>query len=191
MTESEIAGKLFFFDTAGSAAGKDRSSGEAELILRARSGENDAFTELYRMFAPMVHGVVLARVPFDDVQDIVQEVFLAAFRNLAGFRNESSFGAWLGSIARNHAADHYRRSKPQESLIEEFRGKECRRAEANEVMAAIRSLPITYRETLILRLVEGMTGQEIAERAGMTPGSVRVNLHRGMELLRQELGIKR
>jgi RNA polymerase sigma-70 factor, ECF subfamily len=52
----------------------------------------------------------------------------------------------------------------------------------------IRSLPETYRETLILRLVEGMTGPEIAARTGLTHGSVRVNLHRGMQQLRAKLG---
>ena len=56
------------------------------------------------------------------------------------------------------------------------------------MLAAIRRLPEAYRETLVLRLVEGMTGPEIAERTGLTPGSVRVNLHRGMQLLREALG---
>ena len=56
-------------------------------------------------------------------------------------------------------------------------------------MSALRSLPEAYRETLMLRLVEGMTGVEIAERTGLKPESVRVNLHRGMEMLRQKLGI--
>jgi len=54
-------------------------------------------------------------------------------------------------------------------------------------MATIRTLPDAYRETLVLRLVEGMTGQEIAERTGLTPASVRVNLHRGMKQLRERL----
>ena len=64
-------------------------------------------------------------------------------------------------------------------------------AEAANILAAIRSLPDAYRETLILRLVEGMTGPEIAERTGLTPGSVRVNLHRGMQQLREKLEIGR
>jgi RNA polymerase sigma-70 factor (ECF subfamily) len=58
---------------------------------------------------------------------------------------------------------------------------------AAAVLDAVRSLPDAYRETLILRLVEGMTGPEIAARTGLTPGSVRVNLHRGMEQLRAKL----
>jgi RNA polymerase sigma-70 factor (ECF subfamily) len=56
------------------------------------------------------------------------------------------------------------------------------------ILEVIRRLPEAYRETLILRLVEGMTGPEIAERTGLTAGSVRVNLHRGMQMLREKLG---
>jgi RNA polymerase sigma-70 factor (ECF subfamily) len=59
--------------------------------------------------------------------------------------------------------------------------------EALAVLALIRTLPEAYRDTLVLRLVEGLTGPEIAERTGLTPASVRVNLHRGMKLLREKL----
>ena len=57
------------------------------------------------------------------------------------------------------------------------------------MLAPIRRLPEAYREPLLLRLVEGRTGPEIARATGLTHGSVRVNLHRGMQLLRAELGI--
>jgi RNA polymerase sigma-70 factor (ECF subfamily) len=59
--------------------------------------------------------------------------------------------------------------------------------EAWFVLAEVRRLPEAYRETLVLRFVEGLTGPEIAELTGLTPGSVRVNLHRGVELLRARL----
>ena len=62
--------------------------------------------------------------------------------------------------------------------------------EAARMLEAVRSLPEAYRETLVLRLVEGMTGPEIAARTGMTAASVRVNLHRGMKLLREKLGLE-
>ena len=61
------------------------------------------------------------------------------------------------------------------------------KARQSEILDAIRALPDAYRETLILRLVEGMTGPEIAARTGLTHGSVRVNLHRGMQQLRAKL----
>jgi RNA polymerase sigma-70 factor (ECF subfamily) len=60
---------------------------------------------------------------------------------------------------------------------------------AKEVLDFIRQLPDAYRETLVLRFVEGMTGPEIAVRTGLTPASVRVNLHRGMKLLRAKMGV--
>jgi len=58
------------------------------------------------------------------------------------------------------------------------------------VLEVICGLPEAYRETLVLRLVEGMTGPEIANRTGLTPASVRVNLHRGMKLLREKLHLE-
>jgi len=64
-------------------------------------------------------------------------------------------------------------------------------AQASEALRAIRRLPEAYRETLILRLVEGLSGPEIAQLTGLTPQSVRVNLHRGMGRLRDALGIAR
>jgi RNA polymerase sigma-70 factor (ECF subfamily) len=67
------------------------------------------------------------------------------------------------------------------------RGTASARADARAVLEAIRSLPEAYRDPLILRLVEGFTGQEIADRTGLTPASVRVNQHRGMKLLREKL----
>lgn len=81
--------------------------------------------------------------------------------------------------------------KPTEELTEDVKGKNDSNARAREILTAIRALPETYKETLILRLIEGMTGNEIAEQTGLTPESVRVNLHRGMKMLRQKLGVKR
>ena len=162
---------------------------EEHLVDRTRAGDAEAFGELYRMFAPLVHGVVLARVPHNEVQDIVQEVFLSAYNSLHTLRDKAKVGAWLATIARNRAMEYYRQSRPTEELSEEMRGRDNLNAEAHEILNAIRSLPLTYRETLVLRLVEGMTGNEIAERTGLKPESVRVNLHRGMEMLRQRLGI--
>jgi RNA polymerase sigma-70 factor (ECF subfamily) len=132
---------------------------------------------------------VLARVPNCDVRDIVQDVFLAAYNNLDTLRDKNAIGAWLARIARNRAAEFYRQSRTTEELSDDLTSKNNPDAEAREILAAIRSLPETYRETLVLRLVEGMTGNEIAERTGLKPESVRVNLHRGMDLLRQTLGV--
>jgi RNA polymerase sigma-70 factor (ECF subfamily) len=111
-----------------------------------------------------------------------------AFRNLDKLRDDNAFGSWLATIARNRAAEFHRRQKSTEELTEEIKQENSSEAAAaHEILIAIRALPETYRETLVLRLVEGMTGPEIAARTGLKAESVRVNLHRGMKLLREKL----
>ena len=161
---------------------------EAGWVAAARDGDRVAFGRLYERFAPMVHGLLLARVPRSDVDDLVQDVFLQAMRRLGTLRSDESFGPWLAAIARNRARDHYRRGRDTVELPDHLPGEPHPEGEALAVLAAVRRLPEAYRETLVLRLVEGMTGPEIAERTGLTPGSVRVNLHRGMQMLREALG---
>jgi RNA polymerase sigma-70 factor (ECF subfamily) len=181
-------GNLLFIERRQEAA--EVQSPEAALVEAARAGDRAAFERLYYSFAPLVHGVLLARVPYGEVSDLVQDVFLSAFRKLGALRDPARFGPWVAIIARNRAADFYRRARETEELHEGLAQCAGHEAEASEVLEIIRALPEAYRETLVLRLVEGMTGPEIAERTGLRPGSVRVNLHRGMKLLRQGLGLK-
>jgi RNA polymerase sigma-70 factor (ECF subfamily) len=160
---------------------------DARLVEDVRGGSPGAFECLYERYARMVHGILLARVPRRDVEDLVQEVFLTVHRRLSTLRDARALGGWLAMIARNRAMDHLRRRTEHEALPKELAAPRGAQAEAAEALEAIRGLPEAYREPLILRLVEGMTGPEIAERTGLTPGSVRVNLHRGMQQLRVKL----
>ena len=162
-------------------------SDDAELARAARHGSRSAFGRLYDRYARMVHGIVLARVPRTEVDDLVQDVFLAAWRQLSTLRDDGAFGGWLAMIARNRAHDYHRRSREFAELPENLPAAERHSPEALAALEAIRALPEAYREPLLLRLVEGMSGEEIAARTGMTPASVRVNLHRGMKQLRQIL----
>jgi len=165
------------------------------LVSAARDGDRAAFGRLYDRYARMVHGILLARVPPREVDDLVQEVFLLALRQLHALRDVSRFGPWLGTITRNRANDYFRKAIPFEKVTEPVSENQsgsrtphhAAEQEADMILAAVRALPEPYREPLILRLVEGMTGPEIAERTGLTHGSVRVNLFRGMRLLRERL----
>jgi RNA polymerase sigma-70 factor (ECF subfamily) len=165
------------------------------LVSAARDGDRAAFGRLYGRYARMVHGILLARVPPREVDDLVQEVFLLALRQLHSLRDLSRFGAWLGTITRNRANDYFRKAIPQEKVTEPVSEGQAEsrttnnvaEQEAAAILAVVRGLPESYREPLILRLVEGMTGPEIAVRTGLTHGSVRVNLCRGMQLLREKL----
>jgi RNA polymerase sigma-70 factor (ECF subfamily) len=158
------------------------------VVLAARRGDRAAFGELYRRFHRAVHGVVLSRVPYGEAADLVQDTFAVALERLPQLADAAAFPGWLMSIARNKAVDHHRGKKPVDELVD-VPVPAPRSAEIAEVLAALRELPEAYRETLILRLVEGLTGPEIAEQTGLSAGSVRVNLHRGMKLLRERLGL--
>ena len=162
---------------------------DGQLVRSALAGDPAAFSRLYERYGRVVHGLLLARIARDEVEDLVQDVFLTAWRRLADLRDPAAFGGWIAMIARNRATDFHRRTADFVELPDnlESPGTASGEADANVALAAIRSLPDAYRETLILRLVEGLSGPEIAERTGLTPGSVRVNLHRGMKLLREKL----
>jgi RNA polymerase sigma-70 factor (ECF subfamily) len=146
----------------------DRELSLGSTVRAVAAGDRDAFARLYADYSRMVHAVLLGRIPRRDVDDLVQDVFLTAYTRIR--------------------TDYLRQSREQVELPAELPGGDPIDAEAFAVLDVIRSLPDAYRDTLLMRLVEGMSGQEIADRTGLAPGSVRVNLHRGMKLLREKLG---
>jgi RNA polymerase sigma-70 factor (ECF subfamily) len=175
--------------TAGAGAlPRERDVGRPEpLVAAALAGDRTAFAGLYARYVRLVHGILLSRIPPGEVEDLVQDVFLTALQQLGTLRDPAAFGGWIGAIARNRATDYLRRAPKTIELSDKNGGSGGAAGDAHFVLAQIRSLPEAYRETLTLRLVEGMTGSEIAARTGLTEGSVRVNLHRGMKQLRERL----
>jgi RNA polymerase sigma factor (sigma-70 family) len=97
----------------------------------------------------MIHGILLARVPPGEVDDLVQDVFLQAMPRLVSLRDDARFGAWLAAIARNRANDFFRRAKPTTDLsesraaehIEDRGATSAKLAQASAILAAIRALP--------------------------------------------------
>jgi RNA polymerase sigma-70 factor, ECF subfamily len=97
------------------------------LIAAAQDGDRAAYGELYRRFAPTVHGVLLARVAPDAVNDLLQDVFLKAMLAIGKLHDHDHFGAWLCAIARNCARDFYRdhrEQQPPEGMIERIAAPE-------------------------------------------------------------------
>jgi RNA polymerase sigma-70 factor, ECF subfamily len=176
------------------ASDERRHEGDiAKLVQAARRNDRAAFARLHERFAPMVHGIVLARASRSEAQDLVQQTFLEAMQKLKSLRDAEAFGAWIASIARNLATQCMRdRARMRLTALPNQPSEQTNRAldDAERILRIIQSLPDAYAETLTLRLVEGMTGPQIAACTGLTEGSVRVNLHRGMELLRQKLGLE-
>lgn len=170
--------------------GVDEVEAVPALVEAARRGSGGAMDALFRRFAPVVHGVLLGYVQKADADDLTQDVFEAALQRLHQLRESAAFPGWLLGIARHAALDAKRKRAPVTGVeIEQADAHASHedRLDAQRALAAIRALPEAYRETLLLRLVEGLSGPEIAERTGLTAGSVRVNLHRGMAMLRAAL----
>jgi RNA polymerase sigma-70 factor (ECF subfamily) len=163
---------------------------DADLVCAAQAGDVPSFELLYARYSPVVHSILLGRLPPADADDVTQNVFITAYTKLESLREPAAFAGWITRTARNAAEDHRRRMTETVELDAAFatQGTQREDAEAAQALDAIRALPEAYRETLILRLVEGMSGPEISARTGLTPGSVRVNLHRGMQMLRGALG---
>ena len=168
------------------------STETAALVSAARNGDRAAFGTLYERFARMVHGVLLASAQRDDVQDLVQDVFFRALRQLHTLREPAAFGGWIAAMARNEARMHYRGAKSTEELSDQLPSpapaSTTNGLGTEDVLRALRALPERYREPLTLRLVEQMGGEEIARTLGLTHGTVRVYLHHGIRLLREQLG---
>lgn len=176
--------------TATLAPAPGRVDDDAELVVHARAGSRVAMTSLHRKYAPMVHAIVLARVPAQDADDLVQDVFIQAMGRLASLREPGAFGGWLATITRNAARDHHRRKRPLATLADDAAASPPRgpaRHDAIRALERMQALPMAQREVLIMRLVEGMSGPEIAARTGQSHGSVRVMLHRGLAALRADL----
>jgi RNA polymerase sigma-70 factor (ECF subfamily) len=176
-------------DVAADDTGVDGLVDEIEAVRAVQAGELARFAPLYAAYWSTVHGIVLARARATEVADVVQDVFVTALQRIGDLRDPAAFGSWLATMARRASVDAVRRRRPTTAVTDDVRiTVPPPRLEALAVLAAIRELPEAYRETLVLRLVEGLTGPEIAMRTGLAAGSVRVNLHRGMKLLRARLG---
>lgn len=163
---------------------------DADLVRAAQAGDVASFEQLYAKYVPVVHAILLGRLPPADADDVAQNVFINAYTKLQSLREPSAFAGWIVRSARNAAEDHRRTMSDTVELEDAYVTHETQSddAEAARALDAIRALPEAYRETLMMRLVEGMSGPEISARTGLTPGSVRVNLHRGMQMLRGALG---
>jgi RNA polymerase sigma-70 factor (ECF subfamily) len=183
--------------------------GDEALAARAAAGEEPAFEELVSRYQARVYRLA-CRLTADegDAKDVLQETFLAAYRGLPAFRGEARFSSWLYRIATNAALMHRRARarRPTESLevfLPRFDADGAHATEPPELRAASRAdelldrrllaekaragldrLPDIYREAFVLRDLEEMTTQEVAELLGIDPAAVRQRVHRARLMLR-------
>ena len=188
-------------------AAADAAAADAILLARLRAGDSSAYDDLVRAYSPRMLAVTRRMLNSeDDAKDAVQDAFLSAFRGLANFEGGSLLSTWLHRIAVNAALMKLRtrKRKPERSIetllpvyledghhAENFQewnlpaDKAMMRAEQRAVVRqCIGELPANYRTVLILRDIEELDTDEVAERLGVTPNAVKIRLHRARQALR-------
>lgn len=173
---------------SGAATAAPADADENSLVARAREGGEAAIAALVRFAAPTA--LAAARRVTGDAhlaEDAAQEAFLRAFRALDRYRPQSSFRAWIRTIAIRCAIDLVRRRRP-ESPLPETRpapgNEETRHEDIDLLRAVLGELSPLDREILIAREVEGASDREIAERLETTVTAVRVRMHRARKKIR-------
>lgn len=176
---------------------------DAELVERHRSGDLRAFDEVYDRFGRMVYSLALRLAGNrEEAADLTQEIFLRVYRHLGGFAGRSALKTWIFRVALNHCREKlYRHALDTLSLDEEgeseganladpARGPEELAVAADEkrrVAGGLARLPHPFREAVILRDLEGLPYDEIAEVLGVRVGTVRSRIARGRDQLRLQL----
>lgn len=180
---------------------------DATLAGRAAEGDDTAFGVLVRRHTPRMYRVALRIVGSPaEAEDVVQEAWLAAWRALGGFRGESAVSTWLYRVVTNSALAHLRRRRPTVSLDDPEpagkstvdsallaaaepgpEGRVVRAEEVDAVLRAIGRLELSQRVPLVLRELEGLSYEEVAEVLGVNVGALRSRLHRARVALLAEL----
>lgn len=182
--------------------GLDVAWSDAELVLKTRAGDREAFGKLVERHRRTVYALALQRgFQQAEADDVAQEVFVKAFKNLSALSDPELFSRWLYGIASHVAADAVRNRRRRKDDIAmdastepaiEPRWSETGAGtfESERVMRALSELPEEQRLALTLRYLEGLSPKDIAERLGEPRGTVRSRLHHGLQMLQTAFGFK-
>ena len=172
----------------------------SQLIEECRNGSSKAQFEIYKLYYKAMYNTCLrfVRDPM-EAEDVMQEAFLSAFRNIDSFRGEVSFGSWLKRIVVNRSLDALRRKRLDLDPIEEGRmvidtddyTDDETVYKVEQVKKAIASLPDSYRVLLTLHLIEGYDHEEIAQIMEMSNAAVRTAYSRARKKLQEMLETKK
>ena len=163
------------------------------LIRQFKDGQAEAFNALYARHVSSVYRRVCYVVPSEDVEDVTQEVFIAALQSLGSFRGESQFSTWLRTLTNYKVAEFYRKRNrkkeaPQAPLSEadQRRAGGPGRAEEEQIQLqnALNQLPESYREVLLLRFAEGLQFHQIPGLTGQNLEATKSLFRRAVAKLR-------
>jgi RNA polymerase sigma-70 factor, ECF subfamily len=172
------------------------------IVERALTGDAEAFGELVRRWERRIFALTYGMLGREeDARDATQETFLAAFRNLRGFRGEAKVSSWLHRIAVNQCISRQRRSKVRsESALEEEHENSVatprshspahvaeNRQETAAVRRAINSLPVELRQVVVMKEFEELTFREIADALDLPLSTIKSRLYTALKQLQMRL----
>ncbi|MBI5842107.1 MAG: sigma-70 family RNA polymerase sigma factor [Chloroflexi bacterium] len=172
------------------------NASDETLIQQFKNGSKDAFGMLYHRYLPNVYRRVRFTVPADDVDDVTQEIFIAALKSLPGFRGEAQFSTWLRTLTNNKISEFYRkRSRKQEPLLAPLSDALGRTEDHTStnlekqviVQRAFQELSESHREVILLRFAEGLQFSEISQVTGQSLDGIKSLFRRAVIALRSNL----
>jgi RNA polymerase sigma-70 factor (ECF subfamily) len=175
---------------------------DSRLVAEARDGNEKAFRKLVERCQPMVFAVVRGVLgEREDVEDVVQDVFVRVYRGLPAFRGDAKLSTWVYTIARNEAVNAGRKRDPRAETIddvvvetpEDARPDEQyqRKRQREHLGRCLSELDEDFRVALELRYMGEMSYEEISEAMGLPIGTVKTYIHRGKIELKRVLVRKR
>lgn len=172
------------------------------LVEMVKNGDHEAFSELYDMFVDPLYRYIYFRVKNDDVEDLLETVFLKVWENINKYKKDkkSGFSAWIFRIAHNLVVDHYRSMKSKEFFELSINVPDYKR-EHNPIKStqhvfnkdvlkiALSKIKKRYQEIIIYKFINELSNKEIADILDKSEGSLRILQFRALQSLRKELEI--
>jgi RNA polymerase sigma-70 factor (ECF subfamily) len=169
---------------------------DARLVERFKCEDGSAFDRIVDEYAADVQVLAGRLLGWDgEVADVVQEVFLAAFLGLKRFKGASSLRTWLYSITINKCRSHRRRrlvrlrvfSGPNKDEVDSAESEPVMEYDLDRVRKAVRSLPVKYREVIVLKYLQELPTEKIREILGVSDNVIYVRLNRARAMLKDKL----
>lgn len=166
------------------------------LVQHFKDGRQEAFDLLYSRHLPKVYKRVRYIVPENDVEDVTQEIFIAALNSISSFRGEAKFSTWLRTLTNYKVAEFYRkRTRKQEPPLSPLSDASAHTTGSTSkimeervyLQGALQSLPDNYREIILLRFAEDLQFNEIAELTSQNLEATKSLFRRAIAALRNHL----
>ena len=171
---------------------------EAEVVARVLRGEKDAFAFLVNKYQWQIYNMMLrATSSQDEAADLTQDTFMKAYAKLESFNTDQKFFTWLYTLGLNHLRDYFRKVRPEpmeDADLEKITGQADQVAangqswdsviDSCDLAAAVRELPLEYREAILLRYHNQLEISEVAEVLGVGLSAAKMRIHRGLAKLR-------